>query len=254
MDGTLLDENKQLSPDFWETEQKLFEKGVLFSVASGRQFYNLLEVFDRIKERTLFLAENGTYAYYKGKEIFVNPLPKKDAVRCIKIGRKAEGINMILCGKNAAYLETRDERFVTEVKKHFSRVEFVDDLTEVDDTVLKVSICDFRNVEKNSLKYFEHLQSDYKIAVSGAIWLDITNLTANKGTAILKIQKELGITYDETMVFGDYLNDLEMMETGKYSYAMKNAHTDILKIAGFVTAFDNNNSGVTQTINELVFV
>ena len=254
MDGTLLDENKQLSPDFWETEQKLFEKGVLFSVASGRQFYNLIEVFDKIKERTLFLAENGTYAYYKGEEIFINPLPKEDAVRCIEIGRTAKETNLILCGKNAAYLESTEERFVAEVKKHFSRIEFVDDLTKVDDVVLKVSICDFRNAELNSLKYFEHLKSDYKVAISGAIWIDITNLTANKGTAITRIQKELGISYDETMVFGDYLNDFEMMGTAKYSYAMKNAHADILEIASFVTAFDNNNSGVTQTINELVFI
>lgn len=253
MDGTLLDENKQLSPDFWETEQRLYEKGILFAVASGRQFYNLVEVFDRISERTLFLAENGTYAYYKGKEIFVNPLPKADAVRLIETGRKVEGVDLILCGKNSAYLENTDERFVAEVKKHYTRVEFVKDLTLVDDIVLKVTVCDFRTVEQNSLRYFEHLKEEYKVAVSGAIWIDITNRNANKGTAILKIQKDLGISYDETMVFGDYLNDLEMMQTAKYSYAMKNAHADILEIACFVTAFDNNNSGVTQTINELVF-
>ncbi len=42
MDGTLLDDNKQLPGDFYETIDKLAEKGVRFTVASGRT-YNAVE-------------------------------------------------------------------------------------------------------------------------------------------------------------------------------------------------------------------
>jgi hydroxymethylpyrimidine pyrophosphatase-like HAD family hydrolase len=38
------------------------------------------------------------------------------------------------------------------------------------------------------------------------------------------VQKALGITPDQTKVFGDFLNDLEMMDAATYSSAMANAH------------------------------
>ena len=80
LDGTLLDANHQLPTDFWKVEQQLHDNNILLAIASGRQFYNIIEIFDSIKDRTLFLAENGTYAFYKGKELFVNPLLKATAL------------------------------------------------------------------------------------------------------------------------------------------------------------------------------
>ena len=44
------------------------------------------------------------------------------------------------------------------------------------------------------------------------------------------IQKKFNISKKETMVFGDYLNDLEMMENAYYSYAMKNGHEKIKEV------------------------
>ena len=54
------------------------------------------------------------------------------------------------------------------------------------------------------------------------------------------------------MVFGDYLNDLQLMKAGKYSYAMKNAQREIIEAANFVTEFDNNEDGVVKTIKEFL--
>ncbi|MCX6182004.1 MAG: HAD family hydrolase [Bacteroidetes bacterium] len=251
MDGTLLDDSKSLSHNFWEIEEKLAEKGILFAVASGRQFYNLIEKFDKIKDRMLFLAENGTYVYYKGKEIHVNPLDRVSAHKFLNIGRAIEGVNLILCGKNSAYVESSDSKFLAEARQFYKRIKTVNDLTEVDDDILKVTICDFKGAEKNAYHHFKEFEKDYKVAVAGKIWLDMTHVTANKGTAIRKIQNDFGISFDETMVFGDFLNDMEMMQSAKHSYAMKNAHPEIIKASAFVTQFDNNNNGVMETISRL---
>ena len=67
-----------------------------------------------------------------------------------------------------------------------------------------------------------------------------------------KVQKVLNIGYDETMVFGDYLNDLELMESGYYSYAMENAHEDLKKVSRFI-AKKNTENGVVEAIKEVVF-
>jgi hypothetical protein len=250
LDGTLLNDEKTLSPIFWETEQAIHAKGILFSIASGRQFHNLLEKFDRIKERTLFIAENGTYASYQGKEIFVNALGKAETARLIEIGKRLKGSHMIVCGKNSAYTESADSRFLSEARKYYSRLKIVNDLFEVEDDVLKVTICDFSGAEKHRI-HFQACETEYQIALATKIWLDFTHLSANKGTAIAKVQQDLGISFDETMVFGDYLNDLEMMKSAKHSYAMKNAHPQIIEAANFVTEFDNNNEGVERMIKKV---
>lgn len=252
MDGTLLDDNKSLSPDFWDIEKQLMDKGILFAVASGRQYYNLEKVFSEVRDRTVFIAENGSFAMYRGEELFTVPLDKGAVSRFIALGRRIPDVDLIVCGKESAYLESKNQRFIDEVHRHYERVTIVDDLTHIDDTILKFTICDFNDVAGHTYPHFAPFSGDFKVAISGKIWIDVTDNEANKGTALRRVQEKMGIPREETMVFGDYLNDLEMMSEAKYSYAMKNAHADILKIATHVTELDNNAFGVTETIKRLL--
>ena len=41
MDGTLLNSKNEINNEFWEIQEKLAKDGVIFSVASGRPYYNL---------------------------------------------------------------------------------------------------------------------------------------------------------------------------------------------------------------------
>ncbi len=251
VDGTLLNDNHELHPDFWKIEEQLTKKGILFSIASGRQFYNLESKFEKIKDRTMFFAENGTYVSHKGKELYVNPIEKAAAREFINLGRKLKDTYLVLCGKESAYIETQDETFRKEIAKFYERLHVVEDLTKVDDTYLKVTLCNFNGVEENTFPHFRNYTERFKVAVAARIFIDITALDANKGNAIKGIQKELNITEEETLVFGDYLNDLEMMQVAKHSYAMKNAHPEIIQASNFVTSYDNNENGVLRTIEAL---
>lgn len=248
MDGTLLDDRKELNEEFWELEPKIAGKGIKFAIASGRQYYNLLEKFEQIKDNLIFLADNGSYVVYRDEQVHIDSLNKESAIKFIEIGRKVEEGYVIVSAKNSAYVECTDVRFLNEAGHYFKRIEIVEDLTKVEDTILKVTICDFKNSETNSYLHFKAFENEYKVAIAGKIWLDISDWGANKGTAIRKIQDKFGIAHEETMVFGDYLNDMEMMSAGKYSYAMKNAHPRILEAAAYVTQYTNNENGVLQTI------
>ncbi|MEO2062896.1 MAG: HAD family hydrolase [Christiangramia sp.] len=254
MDGTLLNDQHELHPDFWKIEEELTGKGVLFAIASGRQFYNLEAKFDRIKNRIMFFAENGTFVSYQGKELYVNPIERDSAIGFIEMGRKLDETYLVLCGKNSAYIETRDQEFIDEVSKFYERLEIVDDLTQVDDTILKVTLCNFNGVEDHTFPHFVNYTDRFKVAIAAKIFIDITAHDANKGDAIKGIQKELNISPEETLVFGDYLNDLEMMQVAHHSYAMKNAHPEIKEVSKFITEFDNNENGVLRTIESLGLV
>lgn len=254
MDGTLLDGQGQLNEEFWEIETELAEKGIKFAIASGRQYYNLVDRFDRIKENLIFIADNGSYVVYRDEQVHIDSLDKESANKFIEIGRKINDAYVIVSAKNSAYVESTDERFIKESSKYFKRMEIVRDLTKVEDTILKVTICDFNNSETNSYLHYKQFEKEYKVAVAGKLWLDISDWGANKGTAIKKMQEKFGVSYEETMVFGDYLNDMEMMSAGKYSYAMKNAHPKIIEAANYITRLTNNENGVLETIKELGLV
>lgn len=53
------------------------------------------------------------------------------------------------------------------------------------------------------------------------------------------------------MVFGDYLNDIEMMQEANFSFAMANAHRDIKELANYSTD-SNDNNGVTKVIAQVL--
>lgn len=73
----------------------------------------------------------------------------------------------------------------------------------------------------------------------------------NKGRGIQILQNKLGASYEETMAFGDYLNDIEMLEHAYYSFAMENAHPLVKKTANFSTG-TNNEFSVTKEIMRLI--
>lgn len=251
MDGTLLNEKNEIHEDFYSVFNEIREKKIIFAAASGRQYYNLVKRFKDIKDNMMFIAENGTFVVYKGKELLVNGLRKETAIELIEIGRNIDESYVILCGKKSAYIEKSDERLIKQTEKYYERYEIVEDLTKVEDEFLKVTICDFKGAEYNSNNYYDFYRDKVQVTVSGELWLDMTAKGVNKGVAINKIQELLEIKYEETMVFGDYLNDLEMMSSAYYSYAMENAHEDLKKVARF-RAKSNNDNGVVQAIREIL--
>lgn len=74
----------------------------------------------------------------------------------------------------------------------------------------------------------------------------------SKLSAIRSIQKSLNISDDEVSVFGDDVNDLEMISFYKNSVAMGNAAGEIKQRAGFVTR-TNDDDGIAHAIFSELF-
>ena len=72
----------------------------------------------------------------------------------------------------------------------------------------------------------------------------------DKGKGIKIIQQALGISDKETMVFGDQDNDVEMLKSSYYSYAVLNAVDSAKKAARFM-ADKNTSDGVLKILKLL---
>ncbi|MGL5279074.1 MAG: HAD family hydrolase [Cetobacterium sp.] len=251
MDGTFLNDKKEFSNEFWKIHSEMENKGIKFVVASGRQYQNLRKNFDKIKNKIVFIAENGSYVVEKEKEIYSRILSKEIIKKYVEIGRKIPTTNVVLCGKKSAYIESTETEFVTEVEKYYEERKVVSNLLDfIDDEIIKITYCDLSGTERNVYPHIAN-EKDCQIVVSGEIWLDISHLESNKGIALEALQKKLGVGYEETMIFGDYLNDLEMLKKGKYSFAMENAHEEIKRISNFI-AKSNNENGVLEELKKII--
>ena len=81
--------------------------------------------------------------------------------------------------------------------------------------------------------------------------MDVMNLEANKGNGLAKIQEYLNITKEETMAFGDNINDLEMLGNAAYSYAVGDAREEVRQAVRF-TAPPMTQDGVLQILKTLL--
>ncbi|MEU6252737.1 Cof-type HAD-IIB family hydrolase [Streptomyces sp. NPDC047043] len=251
MDGTLLDDAKRIPAGLWQMLAELRRRGVLFSPASGRQYATLAREFTEVAEGMVFIAENGTYVVRDGVELSSDPLEPGVATRVVHAVRQlvAEGVDVgaVVCGKRSAYVERSDEAFLAEVRRYYVEHRVVEDATAVDDDVIKVALFDFGSAERTTAPALASLTDTHQVVVSGEHWVDVMNRTADKGAALRRLQQELGITPAQTMVFGDYLNDLEMLDAADWSFAMANAHPDVIARARHL-APSNNDNGVLRTI------
>ncbi|MFB7505270.1 Cof-type HAD-IIB family hydrolase [Streptomyces broussonetiae] len=251
MDGTLLDDAKRIPDGLWPVLAELRRRGVLFSPASGRQYATLARQFADVAEGMVFIAENGTYVVRDGVELTSDTLAPAVPAGIARTVRRlvADGadVGVVVCGKRSAYVERTDEAFLAEVRKYYVEHRIVEDVTAVEDDVIKVALFDFGSAERSTAPALAEFAATHQVVVSGEHWVDVMNRTADKGAALRGLQRALGITPAQTMVFGDYLNDLEMLDAADWSFAMAGAHPEVVRRARYL-APSNNDNGVVRTI------
>lgn len=252
MDGTLLDEAKQVPESLWPLLDELGRRGIVFSPASGRQAATLLHQLGHAVPGLVVIAENGSVVARDGETLRVAPLDLGVARAVLDRARRlvASGqanLGVVLCGPDTAYIERGDADFVEQVVPYYYANQVVEDLGAVDTELVKVAIYDFDGVETVTAPAIAAVGGAKEVLVSGHHWLDVMAPGVDKAVAVRAVQQRLGITPAQTMVFGDYLNDLAMLGTAEWSYAMANAHPDILAAARYL-APSNADNGVVRTI------
>ncbi|WP_115728295.1 Cof-type HAD-IIB family hydrolase [Actinomyces culturomici] len=263
MDGTLLDDAKRFPPGIDALLDALDERGVVFAPASGRQVWTLLDMFPGRPGMTV-IGENGAIVMKDGKEISSSPLDHATIDAAIDYVRAAvaDGIDggLVLCGKRSAYVERHDDPFVSGVLPYYHRTAKVDDQHEVlrrmesgelDDDIVKMAVMCLDPVGPLAERTLARFAETHAYAPSGAHWADLQIRGIDKGLAVRALQKSLGVSRERTAAFGDFHNDIAMLEEADWSFAMANAHDDVVAAAAYV-APSNNEDGVGTVLRTLL--
>lgn len=253
MDGTLLREDHTIPDEFWPLARELQQRGIEVVPASGRQYATLLEQFAQLNWPLTVIADNGNMVAHHGELVAATRLPDAVTTRVIDTSREAAAgheLGVVLCGHRTAYVERDDAAFIEQVRRYYIDYEVVDDLHEVDDEVLKIAVYSFESAVAVAPLFDAHTDR-LRVVVSSLHWIDLMDPHVNKGTALRELQRALGVTAAETIAFGDYLNDLELVRGAEWSFAMANAHPQVQQAANFI-APSNEDAGVVQVLRHLL--
>jgi HAD superfamily hydrolase (TIGR01484 family) len=175
MDGTFLNSNYEVSPDFTEIYTELKRRNILFVPASGRQMPGITKYFEEIEHEIGFIAENGGYVVYQGQELFADKMEHSHISEIIKAVREISGARAVLSAKKYAYYETEDQNFVDFFTRYYTKNKKMKDLTEmVDDSAFKIAIYHPEGSEKNLYPFLKHFEKyGMEVVVSGELYYEL---------------------------------------------------------------------------------
>lgn len=254
MDGCLLDPKGNLPENFREAYNLMKKQNVIFAAASGRSVEGLKRPFGDMAADMAFVSDNGARIFYKEKLLSEEALTNDDYASFIKEMRSHNGLIPIACGREKTWVE-KTAVITDEARKEMQKYYpawYECDFENIPEKVIKFALLYFDDIENNIYPYFQKYDNErIRVQATAYVWIDIYPKNVSKGNAVKALQDSLGISKAETIVFGDYLNDLSMAEYADHSYAPENAHpkvkerfTDVVK--------SNAEHGVIDKIIELL--
>ena len=261
MDGTLLNSEKNVSPQTLEALQALMNTGARFTLATGRIYRAAKRYADQIGITTPLICCNGAVIVdpLTDELLYGAPIPATIGQQVLEIARRYD-VYYHLYDKETIYSE-RMEKLIAYFQRtahehppeHRVRTEVVQDAMALFDQtdVYKIGF-HYDNSERSALmrQEIEAIEGITGYKSLDTIY-DVLMAGVNKGTALARLCDLLGIRREEVMAFGDNENDLEMLEYAGMGVAMANAEAFVHDVADHVTA-SNDEEGVLRAL-EAVF-
>jgi Cof subfamily protein (haloacid dehalogenase superfamily) len=245
LDGTLLTDDKNISNYTLSILEKCKNIGIKIVIATARSEKSSKRFIDIL--RPDFIILNGGALVNDNKKIISKKLlPKETAMEIITEIYKNKAIGEIKVETETGhYLICDDEQknnlFADEKYRYLNITKGIqNDLIKI-----RVEIFDKKVVEKLRKKYTECEMNGF----TGENWYRIANRGATKINGIKKLMKEMNISMENIMAFGDDYNDLEMIKECGIGIAMENGIDEIKKEAKYICG-NNNEDGVGKWIKK----
>ena len=257
LDGTMLNDNKEISTINIEAIKNALSLGVRVVLATGRplndivvNYHKQLGLFNPGQE---FVGYNGSALI----DVCTNTYIEK---HMMNLDNVKEVFSFASSMNAACYAYLSDVLLYNHLneyvlkERYFNNSNFdqidLDNLPN-DFECFKVMIAEEKSVldviEKSIPDY---LKEKYTILRSMDIYLEFIPKDANKFNALRNVAKRHGIKDDEIMAIGDSMNDYPFKDA-KYSVAMANSVSKIKNEFKYHTA-SNNDSGVGLIINDFI--
>lgn len=268
LDGTLLNDDKEISIENINILQELIERGYEVVIATGRRYWSAKDLTKVINRDMTILANNGNIvrnssndevlnAKYIGLDDFRTIMKEgkeRNLYPIIHVDGYEEGYDIIveLENENENYFNfLNGEKRVKQIKNY---------LEIVDHKILAVVYAGFKS-QLNSFhidinKKYPNIYNTHvmeNITVAEAL-LEIMNPLGTKWHSLQDYANSKGIKPKEIITIGDDNNDIGMIKNAGLGIAMKNASLSVKSVSDIITKKDNNESGVAFELKRVLDV
>lgn len=264
LDGTLLNENKELTQYTADTLKKAVEKGICIVISTGRPITGVpKELLDFPGIRYVITSNGGRIIdNWENKILYDNPVPHNTAEKVLKIVSEYETLREIYFDGQGYVQQNELDNIHLYVEKVPVREYILRTRKPIDNIWKMMKEMKPKGVDKVHALFAdkddvsaakERLEALQEVVISGSLGsnLEMNAPGVNKGEGLLILGRLLGIEREEIMVCGDGGNDLAMIETAGLGVAMANATDEVKKAADYITC-SNEEEGVAKAIEKFV--
>lgn len=253
MDGTLLDENSEVPAETFGLIHELRQKGVIFVASSGRRYDTLRWFFEPVADEMDYVASLGTQVHADGQLLDREVFSTLAVRRLFETCQLFDCLHLALYDATHTYLLNDQSAYLRELDKDLPDAQSVYDPPSPDVSIIKAAVCCDRPDQIMDMAYVmeRELSNLFTFLPSGSSWIDVTPRHVSKATGLEQILNYYGIKREETLAFGDSMNDYSMLRYVGHPYVMENARYAVKQIAQQVIG-SNREHAVQKTMRRLL--
>lgn len=254
MDGTLLDDRKNIPPKTLTLIKRAINEGIVFAFSTGRPPQAVFKYRDILDSSAHIIAYNGAMILDSNDNIFFEQGLLDTAAREVLKYVKFYDTTACIWSGNKLYVNKLNKRAAKyKINVMTEPLLCSDEEMLLNRGITKILVYD---TPERTLLFQNELQGKLPVDVtfcpSTPEYLEFFNSKVSKGLAIERIAKNYGIKPEEIIAFGDNCNDIEMLEYAGLGVAMGNAHEATKRSADFIT-LSNNDEGVAYALEKYLF-
>ena len=253
MDGTLLNDNKEITANTLKAINNLIKNGKVFCLSTGRPYYGVKKYCDLIDGNIPLILYNGAVVRFsKSEEVLLNcNLNANQSKTIIDIINKFNG-TFIFWANEKLYVNRIND--LTTKYYSISKAEptlIMDSDNIPHGEITKIIWLDDNEKLVNYQKTVLKDLNDVNFFTSQPVFLEFVNKNISKAKALEIIGEYYHLTKGAMIAIGDGENDIPMIEYCGLGVAMDNASPLVKSSADYITS-SNEEDGVLKVINEFM--
>ena len=259
LDGTLLDDQKEISPGNHQAIEEALSQGHKIVVSTGRPLPSAKIQIERLgltKEGCYAITYNGGLIYdtYHQKILYSRPIPRRLVKPLFEAALQRDlHIHTYTDTHILSCRDTEELHFYasTTLLPYEIADEEISQLTFDPYKLLAIDLSP-EKLTKFQLEVLSSYKNELHSFFSTKELLEIVPVGVEKGAGVRWLCDYLHIPIENSVAAGDAQNDISMLEAAHVGAVMRNAYPGIAEHGNYVTEHDNNHDGVAEIIRKFI--